>query len=208
MKQNKNFLVGYRIGSGLLGLVAVATEIIALVHRGIFRADNFFSFFTIESNIFAAIILLISAFFGTRSSPTFMLWRGAATLYMAITGIVFSVLLSGLEAAVLTAVPWDNIVLHYIMPVAVFIDWLFDRQSSRPAFRQCLVWLVFPIIFVAYSLVRGHVTGWYPYPFLNPAEHGYTGVATVSGGILILTLLLTWLLVKVRTVGKIGKLLY
>jgi len=88
--------------------------------------------------------------------------RGAASLYMAITGIVFSVLLAGLDVE-LTAVPWDNTVLHYIMPVVVVADWVIDLPGTRIAFKSALVWLAFPLTYVAYSLIRGHLTGWYPY---------------------------------------------
>jgi hypothetical protein len=41
-------------------------------------------------------------------------------------------------------------------------------------------------------LVRGKVTGWYPYPFLDPSNHGYFGVAVVSVCVGIMVLLLIW----------------
>ena len=56
-------------------------------------------------------------------------FRGAATLYMAITGMIFSLLLSG--ADVQTPIPWVNSTLHYVFPLFIVIDWLVDR-SVRP----------------------------------------------------------------------------
>jgi hypothetical protein len=108
------------------------------------------------------------------------LWRGAVTLYMAVTGIIFALLLSGLDAGVLTAVPWDNTVLHYIMPIAVFGDWLLDRPQRRISFKRALLWLAYPVMYVAYTLVRGHFAGWYPYPFLNAADKGYVATGITS----------------------------
>jgi len=178
----RRFLAGYRMFFGLLGLSAVATEIVVLVDRGRFVPANFFSYFTIESNLFAACVFVLGGLAlarGKKTSGLDML-RGAATLYMVITGVVFALLLSGIEGAEFTAVPWDNIVLHYLMPIVVFADWLTDPPGSRIAFKKALWWLAFPLAYFAYSLVRGHFVGWYPYPFMNPAEKGYVGVAVMG----------------------------
>src|SRR3990167_9169997 len=125
MKANKNFLVGFKVFFGLLGLSAVVTEMVVTIGRGTFRPENFFSYFTIESNIIAGVVFLISAWmlFKGRKSSTLDFSRGAATLFMTITGIVFATLLSKLDVQ-LTAVPWDNTVLHYVIPMAILADWV------------------------------------------------------------------------------------
>jgi hypothetical protein len=198
MLHNKKFLIVYKILFGLLGLSAIATEIVTLVHRGTLVPANFFSFFTVESNVFAAVILLLSAMRIGRQPMAMIMLRGAATLYMVTTGIVFSVLLSGLESDVLTAVPWDNMVLHYIMPIAVFIDWWLDPPAKRISFRRSLIWLSYPLAYVVYSLIRGAAIDWYPYPFLNPATNGYAAIFITSLGITATILVLTWLLIRIR----------
>lgn len=181
MVKSKKQITAYRLFFGVLGASAVVTEIAVLLQRGTFVPANFFSFFTIQSNIVASVVLLLGAvlFFAGRPGVNAM-WRGAVTLYMAVTGIVFALLLSGLDAGVLTAVPWDNTVLHYIMPIAVFGDWLMDRPKRQIPFRRALLWLVYPIMYLVYTLIRGHFVGWYPYPFLDAAEKGYTAVCVVS----------------------------
>jgi hypothetical protein len=197
LMQKKNSLVGYRIFFALLGFSAIVTEIATISERGRFVPINFFSFFTIESNLFAVVILMISALAlmrGKQSKRTSML-RGANTLNMIVVGIVFSLLLSGLDAE-LTAVPWDNTVLHYIMPIVVALDWFLDIPKVRIAFKQALVWMVFPIAYVIYSLIRGHFASWYPYPFLNPSEHGYAGVVVTSIGIALGAAGLIWVLTR------------
>jgi hypothetical protein len=198
MIRNKNFLVIYKMLFGLLGVSALVTEIVVLIDRGRFVPANFFSFFTVESNLFAATMLLVSgaALLWNKSFKYLAMLRGAAALYMVTTGIAFSILLSGLEADVLTAVPWDNMVLHYILPAAVFVDWVLDPPRSRITFKRAAVWLVYPITYLVYSLVRGSIVDWYPYPFLNPATHGYAGVAVVGVGIAATVLAITSLLVR------------
>jgi hypothetical protein len=36
-------------------------------------------------------------------------------------------------------------------------------------------WLVYPVAYLAYILVRGVVTGLYPYPFIDVGALGYAG---------------------------------
>ena len=198
MLMNKKYtLIGCRIFFALLGLSAIVTEMAVLIERGRFMPANFFSFFTIESNIFAVIILILSALVLARDSQDGRMaaLRAASTLHMIIVGVVFSLLLSGLDVE-LTAVPWDNVVLHYIMPIVVVLDWLVDIPKVRIAFKRALIWVVFPIVYVIYSLIRGYIVGWYPYPFLNPGSHGYMGVIftsiTLMVGTVGLALTLAW----------------
>jgi hypothetical protein len=198
--QKNLFFVGYKLFFGLLGTIAIFTEIIVGLGRGVLIPANFFSFFTIEANIFAAIIFLIGGFALLRGKTYKYgaLLRGAATLYMITTGIIFGVLLSGYDPTLLTFVPWDNIVLHYIIPVAVFADWLIDPPKIRLSFKKVLVWLIFPFTYLAYTLIRGAITGRYPYPFLDPAnQHGYAGIAVTTVGITVTVLVITWMLTLV-----------
>lgn len=200
--RQKRWTIYYRTFFGLLGLSAVFTEITVLIGRGQFNPANFFSYFTIESNILAASVLLIAAH-TSSSTRGIALLRGAMTLYMVMTGVVFALLLSGLKDVSFTAVPWDNVVLHYIMPVAVLIDWLLDTPRFRLTWRRALAWLVFPLVYVAYSLARGPWVNWYPYPFLNPETQGYVGVVTTSVGIVIFAMIVVWLLTARTRKGEI-----
>lgn len=178
----KSVKAGYKLVFGLLGFSAIVTEIATLVSEGAFQPANFFSFFTIQSNIIAAAVLLIGALyvFAGKNSKRFDYIRGAATFYIAVTGIVFAFLLSGLQDARLTAVPWDNIVLHYLIPIMMVVDWLIDPPKQRISFSRALVWISYPIAYLVYSLIRGAIVGWYPYPFLNPDNGGYATVLLLS----------------------------
>lgn len=171
----------------LLGFSAVVTEIAVLVERGRFSAGDFFSYFTIESNALAVASLLIGAFAmatGHRSTRLDF-FRGAVALYMTTTLIVFIVLLSGYSSDELTAVRWDNTVVHYIMPIVIITDWLVASRVQAIAVKRSLLWLTFPLAYVIYSLIRGPFAHWYPYPFMNPDEHGYPGVAITSAVIAV-----------------------
>lgn len=198
------FISWLRISFGLLALFAIAIQLIRTTQNGN-SAANFFSFFTIESNILAAIVLLIVGFgalAGAKAYRTFAFIRGAATLYMVMTGIVFALLLSGLEQRLQVTIPWVNIVLHYIMPVVMLVDWLLFPPKFRFSFGQTLFWLIFPLAYLVYSLIRGSLIGWYPYPFLDVSQIGWVSVIVMSVVIAIGAAVLAWLL-SLRTRYKV-----
>lgn len=193
---DSKFLVGYKLFFGLLGFSALITEVALIADRGLFNPGNFFSFFTVQSNILAVLAFIIGAFyiFAGKKSARFDIVRGAVTFYMAVTGIVFALLLSGLEGVQLTALPWDNIVLHYMIPIAIVVDWLIDPPLRQVPFYRGILWIFYPIAYLVYSLIRGPIVGWYPYPFLDPANGGYgtilmTSILITLGGLVMIYIL-------------------
>jgi len=193
----RSMLIALRLILGVLALIAVGVQISRLIERDLFRAVNFFSYFTNLSNLFAAVVLIIGASrLATGRNPSALddRIRGAAVLYMAITGLVYVLLLSAEDLGLL--IPWVNIVLHYLMPCIVVLDWLYQPPTTALALRQTLPWLVFPLLYLVYVLIRGSVIGWYPYPFLDPAKvGGYTGVSLYGLGICVIFVVMSGLLV-------------
>jgi hypothetical protein len=179
-----------RVLLALLGFSAVVTEAATLVERDRFQPVNFLSYFTVEGNLIAIVALLASAT-AVRRSRRLDLFRGASTVYMLTIFLVFAGLLSGLDGE-LTAVPWDNTVLHHLMPIAVAADWVLEPPRWRLPFRTALVWLALPAAYVVWTLLRGPIAHWYPYPFMNPAHGGYGQVALTCLGITVLVVALTW----------------
>lgn len=182
------------------GSIAIVAALAAQLQRTIqnerdggghvdFVIQNFFSFFTVESNVFAAVALFVGIFTLSSAKSDSMAWtvfRGATTTYMATTGIVYNLLLRGIDLPQGTTVGWSNEILHVVAPVAMVLDWLI-APGRRPLHANAL-WaiVIFPILWAGYSLVRGAMvvdprTGdpWFPYPFLNPhtSANGYLSVA-------------------------------
>ena len=78
-------------------------------------------------------------------------------------------------------------------------DWLIAPPHGPLGLRRVAwPWLVPPVVWTSVTLVRGALDGWYPYPFLNPANGGYGTVALYCTAILALALAVAWL---VATVG-------
>jgi hypothetical protein len=166
----------YRLGFALLTVIAIVVQAAGLQARGVLVPQNFLSYFTIQSNLIAVAVFLIGvAWWRTPPTAVWELVRGASVLHMTITFVVFAVLLSGTDVD--TAIPWVNAVVHQVMPIAVIADWLIDPPRHRIPFTTSRRWLTFPLVWTAYTLVRGAITGWYPYPFIDPANGGYGSVA-------------------------------
>jgi hypothetical protein len=182
-----------------LGFSALVTEVATLAAQHRFNAGDFFSYFTVEANTLAVISLMVSSFAlaAGRTSRTLSYFRGAVTLYMTTTILIFIVLLSGYPSSELTAVPWDNTVLHYIMPIVIIVDWLIAGRVAAITYRSAVIWMAFPLAYLAYSLVRGPIANWYPYPFMDPSTHGYLGVAITSVVIAIILAVITWVIASV-----------
>ena len=151
---------------------------------------NFFSFFTVESNIASAVVLAMGAVLlivrPGADSTSFTLVRASVVTYMVVTGIVYNLLLRGVELPQGSTLGWSNEILHVVAPVYLLLDWIFAPGRVPLAPRKIWPILVFPIVWVVYALVRGpfvvdEVYGnnfWYPYPFLNPvtSANGYLSV--------------------------------
>lgn len=191
---NKQHLAIARIGFGALGLAAIITQLVYNIQMG-WSTANFFSFFTIQSNVLIALLLLtigIVNLLGITKSIASL--RGALTLYISMTGVIYFLLLAGNETALQTTIPWVNIVLHYLIPIVVVADWLAFPPKTNVPFKQAVIWLVYPAAYLLYSFTRGAITGWYPYPFLNPITTGWPNVVAMCLIITIGTTALAWLI--------------
>ena len=183
-----NVIAAYRAFFGLLVLAAIATQLLDLSSRGVLDPLHYFSYFTIDSNLLAAAVFLILAIRRGERGPGFEMVRGVAFICMTVTGIVFTLLLSGTDVD--TAIPWVNDVVHAVMPLVVAIDWLLDPPRTRLTYRQGFSWVLYPALWLAYTLVKGPIVGKYPYPFLDPANGGYGSVAIYVVAILLVMALL------------------
>ncbi len=195
MKTRSKLLISYKLLFALLAFAALVTEIVATVERGSFNPVNFFSYFTVQNNMIAVAALILGALAvaSGKRSRGIELFRGFATVFMVVVGIGFAILLAGVEGITLTAVPWDNTVLHYIMPVVIALDFLIDRPRIKFSFKKDLSWLLYPAAYFTYTMIRGAETGWYPYPFLNPAHNSTASLVITIGALFILGIVLIWL---------------
>lgn len=194
--------IAFRIAAGILGWAALILQY-ALVLTGTLGADsftrsiNFFSYFTILTNILAALALTLpwlapqSALGKFFARPTV---RTAIAAYIIIVMTIVYFVLRHLT----TFQGWNfvaDLLLHYVMPVLFVIDWLFLVPKQTLKVSDTLGWLAFPVIYLVWTFIHGVFSGFYPYPFLNDAELGNARVLLNEAGLLVIFLVLGFILV-------------
>lgn len=177
-----------RFAAGVLLLVALAFQIIEKIVNDDMVAVEYFSYFTIEASIIGIVVLLVGGVLALRhpaDSVAYTAVRLSVVVYAIVTAGVYNLLLRGIpdEGFVVTA--WPGEIMHVWIPLVFLIDWLVS--PGRPALRWTALRIViaYPLAWLAFTLVRGALTGWYPYPFLEP-ETGWLSVAVYIVGIAVL----------------------
>lgn len=159
---------------------------------------TYLSFFTILTNLLAALALTVSwwpksHWGGFFSRP--IVTSGLAT-HMAMVGIVYALLLRH---------TWDpeglqkiaDMVLHDIAPVMFFGCWLIALPKARLSWKNVLFWLLYPLIYLGFILSRGALTRRYPYPFIDAGKLGYPLVLANATALVIAFLVLGLLVLAI-----------
>jgi hypothetical protein len=165
---------------------------------------NFFGYFTNQSNILVAVVFVLTVVAAAqhrRAGRRLDLFRGAATVYIATTGLVYNTLLVQVGQAV--GESWSNDVLHRWIPLSVVLDWLLFSDRSRLLFRDVWWFLIYPAVWLVVVVIRGATDGWVPYPFLDP-ESGYGVVALYCLGVAVFIGLMGLIVVALSRVRLIS----
>ena len=142
------------------------------------RIVNFFSFFTVLSNIAVAATTGMLAVRLDRRSALFRTLRLDGLVAIAVTGVVFHLTLAQLQE--LTG--WDafaDFLLHTLSPILCVLGWLVFGPRGQISRRIVLLGVIAPVAWLVYALVRGALVqnrygdDYYAYPFMNVQTHGY-----------------------------------
>ncbi|MDO9395632.1 MAG: Pr6Pr family membrane protein [Herbiconiux sp.] len=177
---------------GLIRIAAAGVIIAAIVAQLVYSLEvvpdvahflvNFFSYFTILSNALAAVALLVGAYycFTVRRDPAwYTVSLAAVVTYMATTGVVYNLLLRSITLEQGRTLAWSNEVLHLWAPIYLVVVWILTPGKSPLRWRALAAIVAFPLVWVVYTMIRGALVGWYPYPFLNPGQPGGYGAVFV-----------------------------
>ena len=139
------------------------------------RILDFFTYFTIWSNIIVAIVMTMLAINPTRNTFWFRVVRLDALLMITVTGIIYNAILAasakneGLEVI-------SNFLEHVATPALTFAIWLVAGPRGWINWRTIWAALIIPVVWLVWALARGAVIDAYPYGFLNVAAYGYPTV--------------------------------
>jgi hypothetical protein len=140
----------------------------------------FFAFFTILTNIAAALCLAgqvlplkALAFFRDRRNS------GGVASAMTVVLITYHFMLSHLYAFEGLNLLCDRL-MHYVMPTITILWWL-ASATGETAWKRALVWLIYPLVYVVLVYVRWTFVGEVPYPFLDPAMGAQKLAVSIAG---------------------------
>jgi hypothetical protein len=194
----------YRVGLALLNLVgaiaitvALSVQITDQFLNDAFAPTRYFSYFTIQTSLANIVVLAITGILGLqtlRDSRGLSAVRANFVAYAIITGVVYNILLRDLpsaEGSYVSAIQWPNEVTHVWIPLYFALDWIINPHRHKLPGWTIAVGIVFAALWLGFTLVRGELTGWYPYAFLNPnGDAGWLGVGAYAGGIAIIIIAL------------------
>ena len=149
------------------------------------RVLRFFSYFTIESNLLVAITSAMLVLRPARDGLLFRVLRLDALLGISVTLVVYAVLLApqhdphGINAA-------TNAGLHYVVPGLAIAGWLLFGPRPRIDEKTLLLSLIWPALYVGYTLAHGAASDWYPYPFIDAGHLGYATALRNGLGVVVL----------------------
>ena len=141
-------------------------------------------FFTVITNLLVAVTMTRVAT-GRRISPSLL---AGLTLAIIFVGIIYATLLHGLVALSGLALV-ANVLLHYVVPIAMAVYWLAFAPKIGLAWRDAALWCVYPLAYLFYVVLRGSVDGRYPYPFIDVTTFGYGRIVLNSLMLLVAYLL-------------------
>ena len=173
-------------------LAAIAANLSTSVADGDFRFFDYFGYFTNQTNLIAAGVLLITLPFTGRERPAWIDWaRACVATYLVIVTSVYWTMLSHDNISHV----WANAILHGASAVVLVVDWLVEGPRRPLPLRKAGVAMIYPAVWIAVVLIRGATDGWVPYPFMDPGN-GYASIAVVVGGMVIAGVVLTGTLMR------------
>lgn len=137
------------------------------------------SYFTIQSNILVALGVAPLMAHPQRNGARWQTIRGASLLGISVTALIHYFILRPIsDVDGLAAVAGNS--LHLVVPLMTIVGWLVFGPRPRLPWQSLLHSLLWPVAWLAYTLIVGAMSGWYPYPFVNAAELGYLSVMVTS----------------------------
>lgn len=197
-----------RFATAFAMLASVIWQITSRVMSDVFRPWEYFSYFTIQTSLLAIVTLSVAGYFawtGSAETRVLNIVRLSTVTFTVVVTLVYNMLLRGLpDAAADGDYVWPilpNEILHVWAAIFMLIDWILSSRRINLRVRTIFWVLLFPLAWLAYSIVRGLMVDWWPYWFINPNEPaGGTGMLTYIFGIMLFLLTIAIALIGLQRI--------
>lgn len=147
---------------------------------------SFFSYFTVLSNTLVATVLTCELTSRESAARRWFLqpWVSSGiAVSIAVVGLAYNVLLRHLWHP--EGWQWlADELLHDVMPLLFLAWWWLCVPKGTLRLRHIALWVIYPLVYFAYALLRGHLLAVYAYPFIDVDKLGYPQVFLNAGGLL------------------------
>jgi hypothetical protein len=147
---------------------------------------SFLSYFTVLSNTLVATVLTCELTSRESAARRWFLqpWvSSGVTVSIAVVALGYNLLLRHLWHP--EGWQWlADELLHVVMPLLFLGYWWGCVDKGTLRLRHIGLWVIYPLVYFGYSLLRGHVLAVYPYPFIDVEKLGYPQVFINAGGLL------------------------
>lgn len=143
------------------------------------------SYFTILTNLLCLYVYIKCIFISsasmlsnelTKYNSTLIFFKGLATVSAVVSCIAYHYVLrkNGLAYTIrgLMIIESDDFFVHYIVPFVTVTDWLLFQPKGLFKWKYIGIWMFFPLIYFAFSMLRYGISGNYPYYFMNINRYG------------------------------------
>ena len=187
----------------LLGWFALISQFTINIQSNVANTSEivirYFSYFTLLTNLLVAICCTIlvtnpsskwGQFFSSQKTLT------AITVYILVVGLIYNIILrfiwnpQGLQKIV------DEL-LHSVIPVLFLLLWIFFAKKKTIKLKDFFPWLIYPLLYLVFVLIRGAFSGFYPYPFIDVTKLGYQKVFINSLGVTFIFIVLCALFIVI-----------
>ena len=147
---------------------------------------NFFSFFTVLTNTLVVVVLSYALVNRESAAKRFFLAptvSSAIATSIVVVSLAYNLLLRHLWSPTGFQFIADEL-LHDVMPMLFVIYWWRCVPKGTLRFKHIGGWVIYPLVYFGYVLLRGHLLGQYQYPFIDVDSLGYPQVFVNAGGIL------------------------
>jgi hypothetical protein len=148
---------------------------------------SFFSYFTVLTNTLVATVLTCELTSRESAARRWFLQpavSSAIAVSIALVCLGYSLLLRHLWHPE----GWQRLadeLLHDVMPLLFLTWWWCCVPKGTLRLRHIALWVIYPLVYFAYALLRGHLLAAYPYPFVDVDKLGYPQVFINAGGLLV-----------------------
>jgi hypothetical protein len=139
----------------------------------------YFGYFTILTNLLATLALAAAVRLVPGRQPGFL------ARPVVVTTITAAIVIVGVTYHLVLRQLWNpagwmwvaDVLLHYVLPLAFAVHWARSIPRRVLRWRDVGACLGYPTAYLAYALLRGAMTGLWPYPFIDVGVLGAARVA-------------------------------